>query len=52
MRLPDHSRGGSVEVFDTEANAQASLAARGGGPPPGGPVTVTSVDLMEVAGSA
>lgn len=39
----------SVQLYDTEANAVATAERiRSEGPPPGAPVTLTSVDIYEV----
>ena len=39
----------SVQLYDTEANAVATAEQiRSQGPPPGAPVTLTSVDVYEV----
>jgi hypothetical protein len=39
----------AVQVFDTEANARATAdRIRSEGPPPGAPVTLTSVEVYEV----
>ena len=43
----------SVQIFDTEANALATAERiRSEGPPPGAPVTQTSVDTYEVISDA
>lgn len=51
-RTADHSEGMSVELYESEVDAQAAFPARQAGPPPGAPVTVTSVRLMEVVATA
>jgi len=52
LHSADGTRGTSVEVFQTQADAEAALASRGSGPPPGSPVDILTVELMEVIASA
>ena len=52
-RSPDGTQGRSLILFDTEENAQAAAeAGRAQGPPPGAPISITSVDVFEVVGQA
>jgi hypothetical protein len=51
MRSADHAQGVALELFDSQESAAAALTARAT-PPPGGPVTVTSMHVMEVSGTA
>jgi hypothetical protein len=52
--LHDEGRehGTSVELFDTRANAQASLDQRNIEMPDEAPLTIDSVEVMEIAASA
>lgn len=52
MHSADNATGSSVELFDSRAHAEAELAKRSTEMPPESPVTVTSVAIMEIAGSA
>lgn len=48
---PDLTIGRSVEIFESEAAAQAALDGRAT-PPPGGPVTPVSAEILAVEASA
>lgn len=52
LRSGDNSNGRGVMLFDSEENATAAVAAAKQGPPPGGPVSVRSVETFEVLGEA
>ena len=52
VRSSDQSKGTSVELFETQRQAEEALAARSGGPPPDSPVTIVSAEVMEVMASA
>lgn len=52
IRSADHAVGMSVEFFASHAAAEAAVALRSAGPPPGTPVTVISVRLMDVVATA
>ena len=52
LRNTEHTKGISFELYESEAAAKAALESRPPGPPPGSPVTLVSVDVMEVAASA
>jgi heme-degrading monooxygenase HmoA len=49
-RSDDRTKGASVEVFDTEANAKAFVDSMQ--IVPGSPVSLDSVDIMEILASA
>ncbi len=52
LHSADQAFGMSVEFFESQAAAEAAVATRREGPPPGAPVSVISVRLMDVAASA
>jgi len=52
MHHADGSRGTSVELFDSLANAEAELGRRSVEMPPEAPVTVDSAVVVEVVASA
>ena len=52
MHSADGATGTSVELFDSLANAEAELAKRSMEMPPESPVTIDSVAVMEVVGTA
>ncbi|HEY6319849.1 MAG TPA: hypothetical protein VI462_18410, partial [Acidimicrobiia bacterium] len=51
VRSSDQSKGTSVELFETQRQADEASAARSA-PPPDSPVTVVSAEVMEVMASA
>jgi hypothetical protein len=51
-RALDGDEGHSLLLFDTEANARAAAERIAQGPPPGAPVTFTSVSVCEVVAQA
>jgi hypothetical protein len=52
MHADGEEHGTSVELFDSRDNAQASLDQRSTDMPDDAPLTVDSVEIMEVAASA
>ncbi len=52
LRSGDKSNARSVQLYDTEENATAAVAAVEQGPPPGSPVKIRSVEVFEVLGEA
>jgi hypothetical protein len=52
MRSADHAQGTSVELFESQATAEAALAARPPEAPADAPITIISTRLMDVAASA
>jgi len=52
MRSADQAVGMSVELFESHAAAEAALQVRPAGRPPGAPVTVISVRLMDIVATA
>ena len=52
LRSSDKSKGRGVVLFDTEEHASATAALAQQGPPPGAPVTIQSVEVLEVIGEA
>lgn len=52
LRSQDGSRGLSIELYETEAAAQAIADSATEGPPPGAPVTLEGFDVFEVIATA
>jgi hypothetical protein len=52
MHSEDGHTGASVELFDSLVNAQAEMSRRSTVMPPESPVTIDSVEILEVAASA
>lgn len=52
LRSDDASSGCGVVLFDTQEHAQAAAALAQQGPPPGSPVTIRGVEVLEVVGEA
>ncbi|HTT87366.1 MAG TPA: hypothetical protein VMF60_08370 [Acidimicrobiales bacterium] len=48
MHSDDHRRGTSVELFDSLANAEAELGRRSTEMPPESPVSIESVEILEI----
>ena len=52
MHAADGRTGTSVELFDSQANAEAELGRRSTEMPPDAPVAVDSAEVLEIAASA
>jgi quinol monooxygenase YgiN len=52
LHSEERDHGTSVELFDSQANAQASLDQRSVEMPDEAPLTIDSVEIMEIAASA
>jgi hypothetical protein len=52
LRSADTTKGLSVELYESQAAAEAAVQGRPEGPPPGSPVTLLTTDFMEVVASA